>query len=268
LEIHGLKKDVTDMAMDLGEESTIAIAEIAAGLRDYSAAATGAATSVYARRMQGFGMAVKRVQDTLLEYRSVAKSDPTAAVAARQKVTQAYQALKKGFKHEVDIVTARMRASRATILARPNRALDIARRSGRVAKLRVFDQVQASRLVRFGKYGRYLGNGLAVIDFGGRIDKIHGSYEAGEDWCREMFIESSSFAASTGVALAITNYGTTIAGNALACLLAATPAGWVLIVVGVGVAAAAAGTAIYLDKTVKENSGNWYDAIMKWTSTK
>jgi regulator of protease activity HflC (stomatin/prohibitin superfamily) len=52
-----------------------------------------------------------------------------------------------------------------------------------VAKLRVFDQVQASRLVRFGKYGRYLGNGLAVIDFGSRIDKIHGSYEAGEP-CR------------------------------------------------------------------------------------
>ena len=111
-------------------------------------------------------------------------------------------------------------------------------------------------------------DGLAVIDFSSRVSHIHDSYKAGDDWCREMFIESSSFAASTGVALAITNYGTTIAGNALACLLAATPAGWVLVLVGIGVAAAAAGTSIWFDKSIKENAGSWYDSIMKWTNAK
>ena len=44
--------------------------------------------------------------------------------------------------------------------------------------------------------------------------------------------------------------------------------GWVLIVVGIGVAAAAAGTSIYLDKTIKENAGSWYDSIMKRTISK
>jgi hypothetical protein len=38
--------------------------------------------------------------------------------------------------------------------------------------------------------------------------------------------------------------------------------------VGIGVAAAAAGTSIWLDKSIKENAGSWYDFIMKWTNTK
>jgi len=170
----------------------------------------------------------------------------------------------KGFKNEVDIVKARMRASRATILARPNRALDVARRSGRVAKLRIFDQVQADRLVRFGKYGRYFGNGLAVIDFSSRVSHIHDSYKAGDDWCREMFIESSSFAASTIGGLGVVYAGSALLGKvALTTFVAATPAGWVLVLVGIGVAAAAAGTSIWFDKSIKENAGSWYDTIMK-----
>ena len=36
LDIHLPKKDITDMAFDLGEENTIAIAEIAAGLSSYA----------------------------------------------------------------------------------------------------------------------------------------------------------------------------------------------------------------------------------------
>jgi hypothetical protein len=41
-----------------------------------------------------------------------------------------------------------------------------------------------------------LGNGLAVIDFGSRVGNIHNSYQAGGNWERDFFIESSSFAAS------------------------------------------------------------------------
>ena len=45
LDHHLPKKDITDMVFDLGEENTIAIAEIADGLRHYGAGAMGAATS-------------------------------------------------------------------------------------------------------------------------------------------------------------------------------------------------------------------------------
>jgi hypothetical protein len=100
---HGLlKKDITDMAFDFGEGNTIAIAEIAAGLRENGAVSAGAAAAVYARRMQGFGTAVKRAQDALLKYRSVAKSDPAAAWAVEQEVMEAYQQMQEGFQNEVN----------------------------------------------------------------------------------------------------------------------------------------------------------------------
>ena len=122
--------------------------------------------------------------------------------------------------------------------------------------------------MRFGRYGRYLGNGLAVIYFGSRVSHVHDTYNDGGDWCREMFIESSSFAASAWLGTLVAIQGSAIAEAALGALIAATPAGWVLIVVGLGVAAAAAGTSIYMDKTVTENAGGWHDSIMKWINPK
>ena len=142
------------MAFDLGEENTIAIAEIAAYLRGHGAATTGAATSVYARRMQGFGTAVQRYQDALFEYRAVFKSDPAAAPVARQKVIDAFQKLQEGFQREINIVKSGIRRSKSLALTRSSRGLNIARNSRRVVRLRVFDEVQATRLLRFGRYGR------------------------------------------------------------------------------------------------------------------
>ncbi|BBA36163.1 uncharacterized protein sS8_4233 [Methylocaldum marinum] len=68
--------------------------------------------------------------------------------------------------------------------------------------------------------------------------------------------ESSSFAASGITGIIATNAG-------LALLLAATPAGWVgLIVGGAAVAGAAAGSSMLINSIFKENSGGWYDSIM------
>jgi hypothetical protein len=255
---HGLpRKDITDMAFDFGEENTIAITEIAAGLRGHGAAAVGAATSIYARRMQGFGNAIQRYQDALLEYRAVVESNPAAASAARQKAIDAFRKLQKGFQRETKTITSGIRARRGLALTNSTRALNIARSSRRVAKLHLFDQLQASRLVRFGKYGKFLGNSLAVIDFGSRVGNIHNSYQADENWYREMFIESTSFAASAGIGLAAANVG--------AFLVALTPFGWAgLIVGGILVAGATATVSIKTDSYLKSKSGGWYDEIMKW----
>jgi hypothetical protein len=188
--------------------------------------------------MQGFGTAVQRYQDALLEYRAVFKSDPAAASVARQKVIDAFQKLQEGFQREINIVKSGIRRSKSLALTRSSRGLNIAR------------------------------NSLAVIDFGSRVSHIHDSYKAGDDWCREMFIESFSFAASAGGGLGVAGSGSALAEAALATFVAATPAGWVLIVVGLGVAAAAAGTSILLDSKIKENAGSWYDSIMRRTSIK
>jgi hypothetical protein len=47
-------------------------------------------------------------------------------------------------------------------------------------------------------------------------------------------------------------------------LMVATPVGWVgLIVGGVAVAGTAAAASIGMNNAVKNNSGSWYDSIMK-----
>lgn len=71
LDHHLPKKNITDMAFEFGEDNAVAITEIAAALRAYGAGATGAATSIYSKRIQDFGAAVKRYQDALLEYRNI-----------------------------------------------------------------------------------------------------------------------------------------------------------------------------------------------------
>jgi hypothetical protein len=83
LDHHLPKKDITDMAFEFGEENAVAITEIAAAFRTYGAGTTGAATSIYSERIQNLGVAVKRYQDTLLEYRNIVKSNPAVSSASK-----------------------------------------------------------------------------------------------------------------------------------------------------------------------------------------
>ncbi|MCP4489781.1 MAG: hypothetical protein GY820_21060, partial [Gammaproteobacteria bacterium] len=48
-------------------------------------------------------------------------------------------------------------------------------------------------------------------------------------------------------------------------IMMATPVGWVgLLVGGLAVAGVAAGASLGMNYAVKENSGVWYDQVMKW----
>lgn len=91
------------------------------------------------------------------------------------------------------------------------------------------------------------------------MGNIRNEYSSGGEWERELFIESSSFAASAGAGILAVNVGTA----ALGLLMVATPVGWVgLIIGGIAVAGAAATTSIVVNNAIKENSGSWYDSIM------
>jgi hypothetical protein len=123
--------------------------------------------------------------------------------------------------------------------------------------------VQAHNLVKFTQHAKFLGNGLAVIDFTSRVGNIHNEYKAGGEWERELFIESSSFAASAITGTAVVNAG----AAALGILVVATPIGWVgLVVGGLAVAGTAAVTSIAMNNYAKDNSGGLYDDIMNWIS--
>ena len=134
-----------------------------------------------------------------------------------------------------------------------------------MAKLNVTSQIQANNLVKLTKHARFLGNGLAVIDFGSRVNYMHSNYQTGGNWERDLFIESISFALSAGSGILAVNAGTT----ALGFLMMATPVGWVgLVVGGLAIAGTAAAVSIGVNSSVKESSGSWYDSLMSALSVK
>lgn len=252
--------NLTNLSLSFGGENTVALAEMTKKLQEYNVGLMGASTSVYANRLGGFAGAVKEYQDALMNYRSAINSNATAKSIAKQKAFKAFQNLQIKFNHELNAINAGVKARRGTPLSSAARATNIARSSRNVTKLNVTSQAQAHNLVKFTQHAKFLGNGLAVIDFTSRVGSIHNEYKAGGEWERELFVESSSFAASAITGTAMVNAGAATLGF----LIVATPIGWVgLVVGGIAVAGAAAAGSIAMNNAVKDNSGDWYDSIMK-----
>lgn len=244
-----------------GEKNTLAIADVTSVLYEYNIGLMGATNSVHANRMGSFVNAVQNYQSALMECRDAIVSNHAARATAKKKAFIAFQEMQKRFRHELTVVNTHSHSRRGAPLNCVTRATNIARSSRKISTLNINSQVQANNLIKFCKYGRYLGNGLAVIDFAGRAGNVYSSYKEGDEWERDLFIESSSFAASASAGILAVKAGSA----ALTFLVAATPVGWVgLIVGGVFVAGAAAATSITINKAIKDNSGSWYDAIMDW----
>lgn len=255
-------KELTQLSLCYGVDNTLALSEISDRLKNAGIGVMGASTGIYGNRLASFTDSVKNYQNALMNYRNVMKSGGVNKMLAKQNVTRAFKKMQIGFQHELRSVTGSIKASQKGIpLTNSTRAMNIAKSSRNVVKLEINSQVQASQLARFGKSAKFLGNGLAVIDFASRVGNVQNSYNAGENWERELFIESTSFALSAATGVAAVNVGSA----ALTFLLFATPAGWVgLIIGGVVVAGVAAGASMGMNSYAKENAGSKYDQIMKW----
>lgn len=256
-------RELTNLSLSYGSDNVVALAEINAKLKEYNIGLMGASTSIYAHRIGGFAGSVKDYQSALMEYRQAVKAGSPQKATAKQKAHTAFQKMQSQFRNELKLVNSQVKARRGTPLTSVERATNIARSSRNATKLNVTSQVQANNLVKFSQHAKFLGNGLAVIDFGGRIGNVHNSFQAGGNWERDMFIESTSFIASAAAGVGAINAG----GAALTLLVVATPVGWVgLIVGGVAVAGAAAVASIGANEFAKNTSGNLYDDIMQWIS--
>ena len=256
---------LTHFALSFGGDNLVGLSALSKKLQDSSLGMMGTATSIYANRMGGFVGSVNEYQNSLLAYRTLAQSRSPLQIAAKQKAQVAFIKLQHQFRQELALVNSGVKARKGTPLTNFERGTNIARDSRNIARLRVANQLQAHDLVRFTQHAKLLGNGLAVIDFGSRIGNIRNEYRAGGEWERELFIESSSFAASAITGVTAANVG----AAALTFLVAATPIGWVgLIVGGVAVAGVAAAASMGMNSAIKSNSGGWYDSIMHWLEIK
>jgi hypothetical protein len=249
-------KEITNLSVSFGSDNTLALAEITAKVKEYNVGLIGSSTAVYGSRIEGFSGAVLKYQTALLDYRNTSTANSSLKATMKQQAYAAFEKMQSQFRNELNTVSSQVKARRGNPLNNIKRATNIARSSRSAAKLNVTNQIQANNLVKFAKHTKYLGNGLAIIDFGSRVANIHTSYQTDENWERELFIESSSFAASAITGTAAVNAGLTL-------LVFATPFGWAgLIIGGLAVAGASAAASISMNNAFKANSGDWYDYIM------
>lgn len=250
-------QQLTEIALSLGEDETVAIAEMMKKLQENSSALIGSATGTYAARATGFQGAVQKYQQALMLYRDTTSSQAPKAsqLGAKQAAFRAFNDMQHKFQLEMNVITNHSKARKGIALTNPTRATNIARHGRNAAKLNVTSQAQAHNLVNLSKHAKTLGTGLVMLDFAGRIGKIHNSYQADGNWEREMFIESSRFLASTAAGSA-TVY-------ALSFLILSTPFGWVgLIAGGAILTGASASASIFVDNVMKNKSGALYDQII------
>ncbi|WP_299596910.1 hypothetical protein [uncultured Microbulbifer sp.] len=258
-----ISQPVTELSLTFGEDNTLALAAIMGQLKDYNIALTGASTSVYGERISGFAKSVKEYQVALLNYRDAIQNRASNQAQLKQRAHHAFNRMQTQFRAELHVVNSHIRSRRGTPLTSVERGINIARSSRNVAKLQLSSEIEAHRLVKLSQHTKLLGNGLAVIDFGSRVGKVHNSYQAGGNWERDLFIESSSFAAGATTGLLTAKVGSA----ALIFALALTPVGWaglVLVAGGALVAASSAGAAIYATNKTQENAGATYDNITQW----
>lgn len=254
-----VSKELANLSLSYGGDNVVALADITAKLQEYNVGLMGASASMYSTRINGFVGSVKEYQAALMEYRQAITSKSSSKLAVKNKALMAFEKMQSQFRNELKIITGQIKSRRGTPLSSASRATSIAESSRSVSKLNVSNQIQANNIVKLSRQAKFLGNGLAVIDFGGRIGSVYSSYKTEGNWERDMFIESSSFAAGAIAGSVAVNAG----AAALTLLIVATPIGWVgLIVGGAAVAASAAGASIWVNGQVKENSGDWYDEIM------
>ena len=256
-------QQLTEIALSLGEDETVAIAEMMKKLQDDPSTLIGSATGTYGTRASGFKGAVYKYQQALMQYRNTitSKAPKASQLGAKQAAFRAFNDMQHKFQLEMNVITSHSKARKGTALTNPTRATNIARHGRNAAKLNVTSQAQAHDLVNLSKHAKTLGTGLVMLDFAGRIGKIHNSYQADGNWEREMFIESSSFAASAA--------GSAAVAGVLSFFIFSTPLGWVgLIAGGAAITTLSAGTSIYINDHIHNIGGKLYDNVMDYLREK
>jgi hypothetical protein len=251
-------RELTHIALSVGDDNTVALADIIERLRTDGTSWLNSSVGIYAKRMDSFSKAAHNYQFALMKFRDVASATTPKAtrMIAKQQAQAAYNAFQREFHREIGLVTKKIRTRRGTPINNVHRAINIANSSRSIAKLHVADQMQAHNLVRFSKYAKYLGTGMALIDFGTRAGNIQSTYREGGNWQRELFIESSSFAATGLLGVG--------AGMAINLFLFATPFGWAgLIIGGIMLAGIATAASINIDKLIHNRGGQAYDWLIE-----
>jgi hypothetical protein len=257
LSVGNRARSVTDFALAMGSDSVNALAKVKDNFKNQEATLIGSGVGVVSSRLDGFAKAVKNYEEALFRYHQNKSS------GNRMHVEMNYKKMTLQFNREYNTAKSLSKNANRSPLFNVNRGLGIAKdsRSERsIAKLQVTNQAQVNSLARFGSHAKFLTNNLAAIDFTSRSAGIITTAKNEGNWHKEMFIESSGYAAAGGMGILTSRVGFGIV-RTLPMVAALTPMGLVILV---GVGLTVAGISILTDIGSKELAESYYDSIMKW----
>lgn len=193
----------------------------------------GAAATAVESRLKGFSGYVAKYQLALEQYRAAyaSKANAVERRALAEKVSTAQADVNKHFQGEIKRIMATNAAktgSRGTVWTNPERAMGLARGSKTDTAIKLQSGHNFKRVQQFQRSSNLLGKGVIALDAGLRISNVHNTYQTGGDWQRELSREMAGF----GFGVAVGAYLGAAATTALTLALVATPAGWVVAIIG------------------------------------
>ncbi|MBB1387615.1 hypothetical protein H5119_19155 [Pseudoalteromonas sp. SG45-5] len=175
-------------------------------------------------------------------------------VALEQKALGLFKELQLKYQAELQRFMNTNRASRrGTVWSNPNRGVHIAKSAKHSTKLDISSTAEFKKIKYIENTGRWLGNGMILLDGAFRANSVYNDYKNGGDWQRSLSTELASFGAYTGLGIYVGSSLTT----ALSTALILTPYGWI-IAIGVGLLAGFA-MSIGTNALVKKTTENIYD---------
>ncbi|MFL1482733.1 hypothetical protein [Marinobacter sp. LN3S78] len=164
----------------------------------------------------------------LNDFSRVGRGPAATKAKLRQNVLSAYERLNRYFQAEVRRLapSTDFGKNKGSAITGSDRGVTLAERhKGR--GIYVADMHEGQAVSRFSQGLTYAGRGIVVADLGFRANKVYESYRDGEEWERELAVQTGGFG---GGALSGFVTGRAVAMTMARVALAATPWGWGLMI--------------------------------------
>ncbi len=254
------RRNIAYMLRDFGSETLMAISDFQNQVMPFLSENThgivgSGATSIQARSSK-FATYAYKYEAALRDIRMAHKSGMPKyhMVALEQKAFSIFKELNGQFRAELQRFMSVNRASRrGTVWSNPNRGINIAKSARHSAKLDISSTAEFNKIKRIENTGRWLGNGMILLDGAFRANKIYSDYKNNKDWQRSLSTELASFGASTATGILVGSIVTT----SLSTLLMLTPYGWV-VALGIGLYTGFK-SSLFVNEKVKSLTEKIYD---------
>lgn len=222
----------------------------------------GSGAAVLAGRADSFQDALKDYQKALIAYNKLVRNgagDAGRRARFRKNIHIAYERLNTHFRQELNALVPESHRgkNKGNALTSAERGQTLAERN-RGRRIHVSDMEQGKAVSKLSGAMNYAGKGFVVLDGGMRGQKVYETYQHGEDWERELAVQTGGLSGSISGGY-LTGKGVALTLSRIALL--ATPWGWAFtigssIVLGVIVSN-------QMDTRFQRFVGNIWDSVFK-----